>query len=60
MSDILHWLRDHKFEAHLIAFLLMVLPPVPLYFAARNGVVPWMWALLAPILLGNLLALVTK
>ena len=51
------WLRGHKFEAHLIAFLLMVLPPIPLYLAARSGAETWIYILLAPVVLGNLLEL---
>ena len=51
------WLSSHKFEAYAIAFLLMVIPPIPLYFAARAGSQPAMIGLLAVIVLGNILAL---
>lgn len=51
------WLREHKFEAHLIAFLLMALPPIPMYFAAQGDAVVWIYILIAPVILGNLLEL---
>lgn len=60
MTNLLAWLRAHKFEAHTIAFLLMILPPIPLYFAAQRGATAWVWLLLAPFILGNLLVLGIK
>jgi hypothetical protein len=54
---MLAWMRKHKFEAHSIAFLLMILPPIPLYLAARNGATTWIIILLVPVVLGNLLEL---
>jgi hypothetical protein len=60
MMNILTWLRTHKFEAHMIAFLLMIVPPIPLYFAARQGVTTLIWILMIPFVLGNLLVLVIK
>ena len=60
MKNILQWLQTHKFEAQVIAFALMILPPIPLYFAARQGATAWIWVLLAPVILGNLLALAVK
>lgn len=56
----LNWLRTHKFEAHVIAFLLMIAPPIPMYLAARQGATAWIWPLLGLIVLGNLLVLVLK
>ncbi|MBU0511915.1 MAG: hypothetical protein KJ638_09480 [Chloroflexi bacterium] len=54
------WLRAHKFQAHLTAFLLMVIPSVGLYFAANAGVTALIWGLLGVFALGNLLAMVVK
>jgi hypothetical protein len=54
---MLVWLRKHKFEAHLIAFLLMILPPIPLYLAAQEGAQSWIILLLVPVVMGNLLEL---
>ena len=56
----MNWLREHKFEAHLLAFSLMILPAVGLYFAARRGSQSWIWALLGVFVLGNLLAVVVR
>ena len=60
MKSPLIWLRTHKFETHLIAFLLMVLPPAPMYWAARGGEINWILALLGLVILGNLLVLTVK
>lgn len=54
------WLREHKFEAHLLAFLLMILPPIPLFLVARNEAVIWIIVLLVPVVLGNVLELVLE
>lgn len=54
------WLREHKFEAHLIAFLLMILPPIPMYFAAQEEAEIWIYILVIPFVLGNLLELWMK
>lgn len=60
MMKLPDWLDKYKFEAHLVAFLLMSLPPLPLYLAAQYGRVDWIWALLGLVVLGNLLALVVR
>jgi formate/nitrite transporter FocA (FNT family) len=54
---MLAWMRKHKFEAHSIAFLLMILPPILLYLAAQDGAVTWIIVLLVPVVLGNILEL---
>lgn len=54
------WLTKNKFEVHLIAFLLMVLPPIPLYYAAQSSVTGLTWALLTLVICGNLLALISR
>jgi VIT1/CCC1 family predicted Fe2+/Mn2+ transporter len=54
------WLTKNKFEVHLVAFLLMVLPPIPLYYAAQSGASGLIWALLALVICGNLLALLSR
>jgi len=45
---------------HPLAFLLMILPPIPLYFAAQAGAAAWIWVFLGLFVLGNILALVSK
>ena len=60
MSGILQWLKTHGYEAHLLAFTLITLPSVLLYFSARQGMDGLTWALLAAVVLGNLIALYVK
>ncbi len=50
-------LLDKKFKLHLTALLLMLIPPIPLYFAAENGAVGWIWFLIGIVILGNLLVI---
>jgi hypothetical protein len=54
------WLRAHTFQVHLVAFLLMVLPPIPLYRAALNGNTGVMVLLLGAVILGNILVLFAR
>ena len=53
-------IAKNTFLIHTIAFLLMILPPVLLYFAARSENVPAIWLLLSLFVVGNLLALSIK
>ncbi len=53
-------LSQHKFEVHLIAFTLMTLAPIGLYFAAQNSAPVWIAILLALVVLANILALITR
>jgi hypothetical protein len=55
-----NWLKTHAFEAHTLAFLLMILPPVGLYFTAGQGALGWSVALLSVVVLGNLFELFLK
>jgi len=57
MSGLLKWLKLHTYEAHLLAFLLMTLSPVLLYYSARQGLAGLTWGLLATVIIGNLIAL---
>lgn len=60
MENFLNWLSDHKFQMHLLAFFLMTLPPLALYFAALAGATGWIWGLIGVVLTGNLLAILTR
>ncbi len=60
MDKIKSWLSHHKFEAHLIAFIMMILPPVAMYYSAQRGAEGWIWGLLTVIILANLLAVLVK
>jgi hypothetical protein len=57
MKKLAKWLQEHTFEANLLALLLMAVPPVLLYFAARQGALGWIYALLGLVVLGNILVL---
>jgi hypothetical protein len=48
--------RD-KFWIQTAAFLLIVLPPIGLYFSVRGGFHIGTWALLAVIAVGNILGI---
>jgi len=51
-------IKDHKFELHLTALLLMLIPPIPMFFAAQAGNASLIWLLVAVIVLGNLLVII--
>jgi hypothetical protein len=54
------WIKQHKFELALLAFILMVLPPVGLFLAAERGDTSWIWVLLGVVIAGNLISLFIK
>ena len=58
MENLKHNLRDNKFKLHLTAFLLMLIPPVPMYFAAESGATGWIWFLIGIVILGNLIVII--
>ena len=60
MKRFFHFLRNNKFETYSIAFLLMMIPPIPMYFAAQSGNEPLIGFLLGVFILGNLLVLIVK
>ena len=58
MNKPIQWLRRHTFETHLIAFLVMVIPTIGLYFAAQRNLTPFIWILIGIVIIGNLLVLI--
>lgn len=54
------WLSSHKFETHLTAFLLIILPAIPLFYVAQLESNAWIWGLLSLVILGNLLELAIR
>jgi hypothetical protein len=46
-----------KFWFQTTAFLLIVLPPIGLYFSVKGGFHAVTWALLAVIVIGNVLGI---
>lgn len=58
MRHIRSWLSRNKFEAHMIAFIMMVIAPIGMYFAAQCNAAGWIWALLCAVILANLLVVI--
>ena len=58
MNKLRDNLRQHKFGLHLTALLLMLIPPVPMYFAAQNGATTLIWFLIGIVVIGNLIAVI--
>ncbi len=53
-------LHEHKFQAHLAAFSLMILASVGMLLALPSGNGAVIWGLVALFAAGNLLAVLTK
>jgi len=60
MTRLYETLRSHKFESYTIAFLLMVVPPLPMFYAAQHGSGSLVFVMLGFVILGNLIVLVVK
>ena len=58
MNKIRDSLREHKFKLHLTALLLMLIPPIPMYFSAQNGAMVLIWFLIGIVVIGNLLVII--
>jgi len=58
MQNFKHNLKENKFRLHLTALLLMLIPPIPMYFAAQAGSTGLIWLLVAIVVLGNLLVII--
>lgn len=58
MTGLLRWLSEHKFQAYLLAFFLLALPPIALFFVAQTTT--WAVALLGVVVLGNLLTVLIR
>ena len=58
MQNIKGNLKEHKFRLHLTALLLMLIPPIPMYFAAQAENTSLVWLLVAIVVLGNLLVII--
>jgi hypothetical protein len=56
-GDMIRRLRKHRFWVYVCAFLLMAIPPIPLFLATGAGAGGWIPVLLALVIAGNLLAL---
>ncbi len=47
LSDLRNWLQKYTFNIHTLAFLLMMLSSLGLYFAAQADAIGWIWSLIA-------------
>ena len=57
---VIKWLRKNTFKVHLVAFLLMIIPPALLFFAAERGNASLTWSLLGLVIAGNILVILVR
>ena len=57
---MLHWLRNHKFQAHLTAFLLMLISSIGMLYSIRLDSTSFTWLLVAVFAAANILAVLIK
>jgi hypothetical protein len=60
MKNLVNPLRKNAYAVYWIIFLCITLPPLLLYPVAERGMIPWIWLLLIPVILGNILVLFLK
>jgi hypothetical protein len=53
-------LQKNTNTVYMVSFLLMLLSPVPMYFALQGGQSGWAYFLLALFILGNVLLLLVR
>ena len=58
MDNFIQNLKENKFKLHLPALLMMLIPPIAMYWAAQNGANALIWILLGIIILGNLIVII--
>jgi hypothetical protein len=57
---MIRWLSKHKFQAHLSAFLLMVVSSVGMIVLTQDEGSPFTWLMIAVFALANILAVFIK
>ena len=57
---MVNWLSKRKFQAHLTAFLLMVVSSIGMIFSIQHNSSPFTWLMIAVFALANLLAIIIK
>ena len=57
---MLDWLTTHKFQAHLAAFLLMVIASVGMIFSMQQDGSIFAWLMVAIFVVANILAIFIK
>ena len=58
MDNLKQNLKENKFKLHLVALLMMLIPPIPMYWAAQNDASGMIWLLLGIVILGNLIVII--
>ena len=53
------WLKEHSFGVYVTAFLLITLPAIGMYAAARQDATGWIWILIGVVVAGNLVVILT-
>ena len=57
---MINWLSKHKFQAHLSAFLLMVVSSIGMIALSQDEGSPLTWLMIATFSLANILAVFIK
>ena len=57
---MLKWLQKRNNSVYMISFLLMLLSPIPMFFAVQGGQSGWVYFLLAIFIMGNVLLLLVR
>ena len=57
---MINWLSKHKFQAHLSAFLLMVVSSIGMIALVQDEGSPLTWLMIATFSLANILAVFIK
>ena len=57
---MINWLSKHKFQAHLSAFLLMVVSSIGMIALMQDQGSPLTWLMIAVFALANILAVFIK
>jgi hypothetical protein len=55
MKNWIERLSENKYKIYVLAFLMMVIPPLPMFYAAQQGAIVLIWILLGVIVLANIL-----
>jgi hypothetical protein len=60
VKDMISWFRVHKFEAHLLSFIMMTFASVGMYLTLNPNANGLRWFLIGAFLAANVLAIVVK
>jgi len=60
MKEIKNWLQKYTFNIHTLAFLLMILSSLGLYFSAQADSIGWIWGLIVLFAASNGLVALVK